>query len=143
MKNIKLKISIGLMAVALLLFPVVVFAQTPATSTTSATDYWGCDALKAQIDAAGGGRASQLPQYCTEGAVYSKIVYWLYYILGIGAVIMIIYGGYLYMTAGSSEAQTKKGKTIIMYTLAGVAVAILATAIIMILVNLVVDNKLF
>lgn len=167
MKKISLKILQGLLAVIILFFPLVVSAQgsipvktkTPAPTTNPTknpatlpkavtpsnptSDYWGCDALKAQIEANGGGRAGELPKYCTEGAVYSKIVYWLYFILGLGAVIMLIYGGYVYMTARSNETQTKKGKTIIMYTLAGVAVGIIATAIITILLNLVVDNKIF
>lgn len=163
MKKNSFKILSGIATVIIMTAPFVVSAQgtipvktkttppatSPATSpklvtpSNATSDYWGCEALKAQISANGGGRAGELPKYCSEGAVYSKIVYWLYFILGLGAVIMFIYGGYVYMTARSNETQTKKGKSIILYTLAGVAVGIIATAIITILINLAVDNKIF
>lgn len=106
-------------------------------------DSWGCEGLEEQINEFGGRRATELPKYCDEGEIYKKIIFWLYFILGIGAVIMVVYGGYVYMTARGNDAQTKKAKTILLYTVAGLAVAIIATAIVTIVVNLVVDNQLF
>jgi hypothetical protein len=121
-------------------------ATKPATTSTisdTTVANWGCDQLKQQIQEAGGGRAGELPSYCTEGEVYKKIVYWLYYIVGIGAVGMIIYGGYVYMTSRSNESQVKKGKQILLYTVVGVAISILAITLVTIVINLVVDNKIF
>ncbi len=112
--------------------PTLVLAQTPE-----------CDALKAQINQYGGGRAAELPAYCNEGVVYNKISSLLYYVLGIVAVISIIYGGYMYMTAGSNEQRKTKAKTILIYTIAGIVVALLAALIVNVVVNVVVDNKFF
>jgi predicted permease len=160
-KNISIKFFLGIFFMLVLFFPITAMAQTkttpktpaPATSSTpkSSTapttgevpDTWGCEQLKAQIEANGGGLSAELPEYCTEGDVYNRIVYWLYYIIGIGAVIMIIYGGYMYMTAGSNESQTKKAKNILLYTIAGIAVALVATTIIRVVINLIVENKVF
>ncbi len=166
-KKLSLKIFVSLAIVLTMFLPFVVNAQNtkpsvPATTSDPKTkptdpvkvdkptntsdtevDTWGCDGLQAQIEANGGGRAGELPKYCSEGEVYKKIVYWLYYILGLGAVISLIYGGYMYMTARENETQTKKGKNIIMYTIAGIAIAIIATTIVTIVVNLVVDNQIF
>ncbi len=147
MKKIVIILSIAIAAVISANFIVrqlvtTVYAQDANVGDTE-VESWGCEGLQEQINEYGGGRASELPKYCNEGEVYQKIVYWLYYILGIGAVIFMIYGGYMYMTARGNDAQTKKAKQIIMYTIAGVALAIIATAIVTIGVNLVVDNKLF
>ncbi|EKD48110.1 MAG: hypothetical protein ACD_65C00121G0001, partial [uncultured bacterium] len=40
--------------------------------------------------------------------------------LGIVAVIIIIYGGFLYVTAGGKEEQTEKGKKSVMYAVIGI-----------------------
>lgn len=145
MQKLISKISLGLISFLLLALPVVAMAQTD----TTVLDTWGCEALKEQIEnntpsSGYNPRATaELPEYCNEGQIYSKIVYWMYYIIGIGGVIMLIYGGYIYMTAGSNESQTKKGKNILLYTIAGIAVAIIATTIIRVIINLTVDNKIF
>ncbi len=155
--KLTLKVFVSLAIIFAMFLPVVVYAQNtkppvpadpvkadkPTNTSDAEVDTWGCDGLQAQIEANGGGRAGELPKYCSEGEVYKKIVYWLYYILGLGAVISLIYGGYMYMTARENETQTKKGKNIIMYTIAGIAIAIIATTIVTIVVNLVVDNQIF
>ncbi len=155
--KLTLKVFVSLAIVMAMFLPFVVNAQStkppvpadpvkvdkPTNTSDTEVDTWGCDGLQAQIEANGGGRAGELPKYCSEGEVYKKIVYWLYYILGLGAVISLIYGGYMYMTARENETQTKKGKNIIMYTIAGIAIAIIATTIVTIVVNLVVDNQIF
>ena len=52
------------------------------------------------------------------------------------AILMIIYGGFLYITAGEDATQQKKGKSYIMYSIVGLIIALLAYAI----VNLVVGK---
>ena len=125
-----------LIAFGLTLIPSLSFAQTSARRDECAT-------LQAQITQYGGGQAAQLPKYCTPGIVYTKAVYLLYYIIGIAAVISLIYGGYIYMTARDNEAQLKKAKTILIWTIAGVVIAFLVAAIVGAIINLIVDNKLF
>src|SRR4051812_25361382 len=95
-----------LFSIGIVLIPQPVFAA--ATNTSS------CDELKSHFTNAGGANVvSALPQYCSSGDIYTKIVNFLYYILGFIAVIVIVYGGYIYMTAGGNEAQVKKARSIL------------------------------
>lgn len=50
--------------------------------------------------------------------------------LGLIAVIMVIYGGFLYVSAAGNQEKIEQGKKIIMYTIAGIIVILLSFAII-------------
>lgn len=51
-------------------------------------------------------------------------------LLSVIAVIMILLGAFFYITAGSDEGKLDRGKNLIIYGMVGVAVAILAFAIV-------------
>jgi len=57
-------------------------------------------------------------------------------LLGLLAVIMIIYGGFLFMTSAGNPEKVKKGKSTILYGLVGLIIALLAFVI----VNFVLDS---
>lgn len=50
--------------------------------------------------------------------------------LGIIAVVMIIYGGYMYVISGGDEGQAGKGKQIIIYAIIGIVIILLSFAIV-------------
>lgn len=50
--------------------------------------------------------------------------------LGLIAVIMIIYGGVLYVTAAGNQENIDKGKKIIMYAVVGIVIILLAFALV-------------
>jgi len=50
--------------------------------------------------------------------------------LGLIAVIMIIYGGVLYVTAAGEQEKVDKGKKIIMYAVIGIVIILLAFALV-------------
>lgn len=50
--------------------------------------------------------------------------------LGLIAVIMIIYGGFLYVTAAGKEDKVETGKKIIMYSIMGIVIILLSFAIV-------------
>lgn len=50
--------------------------------------------------------------------------------LGIVAVIMVIYGGILYVTAAGNQENIDKGKKIIMYAVVGIVIILLAFALV-------------
>lgn len=50
--------------------------------------------------------------------------------LGLLAVIMIIYGGFLYVTSAGNEEDVKKAKKILMYAVVGIIVIILSFVIV-------------
>lgn len=100
-----------------------------------------CEGLKNLIKHYGGGRASSLPAYCDIGTVYDKISNLLYYFVGIIAVLAVMYGGFLYMTARENDSQKKKGKDVLLYAILGLTIALMAIVIINIVINFVVDNR--
>jgi len=103
-----------------------------------------CDDLKKQFQNANASDlAEKFPQFCSEGAVYSKVTTILYTLIGIAAVLAFMYGGYLYMLAGPNEAQKKKGLEVLKWAIIGVIVVIFAALLVNFLVKLVVDNKIF
>lgn len=102
-----------------------------------------CSDLRAQFAANGGGAVTQLPQYCTTGAVYAKVTNFLYVALGTVAVLALIYGGYLYMLSGANEANRKKGRQVIQYTIIGIIIVVLAVVIVSLVTHALVDNTIF
>lgn len=50
--------------------------------------------------------------------------------LGLVAVIMVIYGGVLYVTAAGNQENIDKGKKIIMYAVVGIVIILLAFALV-------------
>ncbi len=100
---------------AILLSPSLVFAQAPGTIT-------------------GPGGTTITPKTTfTKENLSTNLGTVVSYILGIIliiAVAMIIYGGFLYITAGANEDNTKKAKTTLLYGVIGVIVAALSYAIV-------------
>lgn len=59
-----------------------------------------------------------------------KIVNYALGFLGLVAVIMVIYGGFLYVTAGGEQENVDKGKKILMYSMIGIILILLSFAIV-------------
>ncbi len=64
------------------------------------------------------------------------IINWILAVLGIVAVIMVIIGGFTYMTSQGDPGKTKKARDTILYGIIGLVIALLAFAI----VNFVLAN---
>ncbi len=60
----------------------------------------------------------------------TNILRWALTFLGLICVIMIIYGGFLYITAAGEEDKAKKGRTIILYCVIGIAIIAASYAIV-------------
>lgn len=61
---------------------------------------------------------------------------WLYSALVALAVVVIVYGAFEILFAGGDSEKVKKGKNVILYAVAAVAIAILATGIIVLVKEL-------
>ena len=108
-------IVLGLMALGLMLFQFipVVFAQAGT--------------------AAGEAPAFVLEKTGSQGSARQlilNIVNFFLGFLGLLAVIMIIYGGMLYVSAAGKQESIDKGKKIIMYAVIGIVVILLSFAIV-------------
>ena len=62
--------------------------------------------------------------------IVQSILNWIFGIIGIVAVVMIIIGGFNFMTSAGDPGKVKKGKDTILYGIIGLVVALLAFAIV-------------
>ncbi len=72
---------------------------------------------------------------CGSGAVtvrntIGSIISILSYIVGIAAVVMVIIGGFKYITSNGDSSNISSAKNTIIYALIGLAIAVLAQAIV-------------
>lgn len=65
---------------------------------------------------------------CMLNSIY-LVTDWIFYILILVAVIMIIIGGFVFMTAAGSPEKATKGRNILIYAVIGIAIGILAKLI--------------
>ncbi len=64
-----------------------------------------------------------------------KIIQWILGLLGLIAVIFMLYGGFMWMTAGGNEERVSTAKKIITSALIGLVVVLLAWAIVIFVVG--------
>jgi len=62
--------------------------------------------------------------------IIMEIISWVVGILGLVAVVVIIYGGVRYMTSTGDSGKVKDAKNTILYGIIGLAIAVLAFAIV-------------
>ena len=72
----------------------------------------------------------QPAQLFAEDGIFKDIVNVLLFIIGAVAVIMLIYGGFRYVTSGGDSSGVTAAKNTILYAIVGVIVAILAYAVV-------------
>lgn len=107
-----LALAFGLVAVPLAVAPVT-SADTAANSVKDGVNKIGGDSGQADFNTG-----------------IKTIVNMLLFLLGVIAVIMIIYGGFRYVISQGDSGNTKAAKDIILYAVVGLVVAILAYAIV-------------
>jgi TRAP-type C4-dicarboxylate transport system permease small subunit len=59
-----------------------------------------------------------------------NIVSWILWLAGAFALIYLIYGGIIYITAAGNEEKTKAGKNAIVYAIIGIAIVVLSFVIV-------------
>lgn len=67
-----------------------------------------------------------LPQGATFANFFSRIIIWVLYLGGAIAVIYLVYGGILYITAGGDPEAATKGKTAVVNAIIGIVIIALA-----------------
>lgn len=79
-------------------------------------------------------QGDQDPITGSEG-VFARVTSVIALIAGIIAVVIIIIGGFMYVTAGSDSGKTKTARDTIIYAAVGLAVIALAQSIIMFIIS--------
>ena len=64
-----------------------------------------------------------------DGGVFETVVNAILFIIGAVAVIMLVYGGFRYVTSGGDSSAVTSAKNTILYAVIGIVVALLAYAI--------------
>lgn len=72
---------------------------------------WGLDALS----------QTGLPQG-TPGAFIAKVVSYIMGFIGVVLIVVIIYGGFLYMTSRGNEKQLETAKNVLTYAIVGIVI---------------------
>lgn len=81
---------------------------------------------------------------CSEGSIASifrLIINWALAIAFIAAVVMLIYGGFLYITSAGNTDNATKGKTAIVNALIGIVIIVLSYIIVQIVYRFVAGTS--
>ena len=76
-----------------------------------------------------GGEAGYDPEKKDIDAIYARIIKIWLSVFGIVFLVLIIYGGFIWMTAGGSEEKVTKARQIIINSAIGLAIVMMAYAI--------------
>lgn len=85
----------------------------------------GGDAVSGNTDCTGGEDGSD-----TLAKTINSVINLFSLVVGAASVIMIIYGGFKYITSGGSDDATKSAKNTILYALVGLIIVLLAQTIV-------------
>ena len=108
------KIAIGLLTLSILVLPVVASAQVNNDPKFGTTFGLGTADLESTV---------------------IQIVQWVLGFLGLVAVIMILIGGFQWMTAGGNEEKVASAKKIISAAVIGLIIVLLAWAIVIFVIS--------
>lgn len=70
------------------------------------------------------------PRVQTLSAIAGKVLSFLLSIVGVIAIIMLVIGGLMYLTAGGDESKAEVGKKIVTYAVIGIVVSLAALVIV-------------
>ncbi len=107
-----------------------------ATATTGSTDpaIVNCNNFKASFY----GVFDWVPaEYCTASGLALFVINTLIGFSGVVAILFLIVGGFFYLTSAGNEEQSEKGKKILVNSVIGLVVIIMASAIVRILASVV------
>ena len=128
-------------AASLLLVPAMVlgigFVATPNVSAATDCDP-GTAGLNTECIPQGQGQRSDL--FGTDGVV-TNIINTMLFIIGILAVIMLIFGGIRYVTSSGDAGRVTAAKNTVMYAIIGLIVAIVAWAVVNWVMSTLGDNQ--
>ena len=115
-KDILRKIGIGVGIAGLALFPLLALAQGPQVPGPLITSPGGIVTL------------------------LSKVLNFISAVVMIIALIMLLYAAVLYLTAGASETTHAKAKSVLIYAIVGIVVALLAYSVMPFIQNIIMGN---
>lgn len=135
MKNIIKPLVFTLAIFGISLSSVPAFAACSESNPSAcATNICSCQCVSDEVKQASG--CPGMTGQDISGAI-TVILNGIIAILGLVAVIFIIYGGVQYMTSAGDAAKLKKAKDTILYAAIGLIISVLAAAIVNFVINIV------
>ena len=115
MKFLKIKnLFLYFFITLLLVVPVSIFAADSVSSCDDTNRILPCCATSGDGD------------FCCALLVAQNITQWILGIIGSGALLMFVYGGFLWITSAGKSEQVKKGQSILINTILGIFVVVIA-----------------
>ena len=74
-----------------------------------------------------------------ENAIIT-VIEWALYLAGMAAVLFIIYGGFLYITAAGNDGQAKEGRKTLVNALIGLVLVVLSYLIVQVVYRFLIEN---
>jgi MFS family permease len=105
-----------------------------------------CGKLQESFNTYGGNYANvagELPKFCNATSILQFTINLILSLVGGIVVIMLMVGGYNYITSSGNEEKATKGRQTVLWASIGLAVILMAAAIVNIVINAVVNDKLF
>ena len=132
---------IGMLALMMLSFAVVMFMSQRASAFTPATNGSCEQANNKDVNIAEGvdcarGDGTRQNLFGGNGSLFAIVTNVLLFLIGAVSVIMLIVGGFRYVLSNGDSTQVTNAKNTILYAVIGIIVALLAYA----LVNFVVSS---
>ena len=81
--------------------------------------------------------SSNIKNFCTAGGLAIFVINTLINFSAVIAILFLIVGGFFYLTSAGNEEQSEKGKKILVNSVIGLVVIIMASAIVRILASVV------
>ena len=124
--------------------PAVVVAQTAVASQTRCDKFlsgFGLSSPGTAVTNSNNNGANiitnqNLPRFCTATDLILFVIKYLAMMSGLVTVVFIIVGGFMYVTSAGNEEQAEKGRKILVNSLIGLVVVIMAYSIVVILSGL-------
>ncbi|MCA9332569.1 hypothetical protein KDA00_01705 [Candidatus Saccharibacteria bacterium] len=123
-----------LFSIAAILFVVTLSTGIASAATTPPTPPPGRDSVCEGIGITGGDCDATTTQTSVSSLV-ANVISILSWVVGVAAVIMIMIGGFKYITSQGDANSINSAKNTILYAIVGLAVALFAQLIVMFVVN--------
>ncbi len=112
--------------------PALAQKTVPTNSNTTTTRSVSGDPVKDGLNDIGSAYPEGAKRAVDIKSAVKTVIDWALYIAAIAAVLMIIYGGFLYLTARGNDAQAKDGRKTLVNALIGLVIIILSYMIVQI-----------
>lgn len=124
-------------------------ALVPASSNAATFNDGVCSGVNTVLGDSSNGVSNSTVNDCTNGdgnnqlaSMVNNIINLFSIVVGAASVLMIIYGGFKYITSGGSDDSTKAAKNTILYALVGLVIVLISQTIVKFVFSKAIDlNK--